>query len=568
MQGTMFTRSPDKDTAFKPAVLTEVTVGQMVSSMRMLLALSALLAVLLDPSSFSGLDRWIWLIFMGYAVHSVLAYIYSRSQLASSRTRLIHWLDVLWYGFVVLLTGTVNSFFFLFLFFPILTSSFRWGFEEGAKITIFSAGMYAVIALPYTAESDLPRLLLRTTFLLAFGYMCVFWGASQVELKRRLEFLYEVSRISNPRFGVDQTITTVLEKIREYFDGRSCVLVRLDKESGVCSVRSTSEGAPNSYLKPISVDQEASSALLGFPPHQIVVYRRPMSVNYPFKKSLSAYSDSPTSHWVRYDCPAYMQLAELLNAKSFISVPVALRNGTGRIHVATDRTRLTRADAQFLCHISAQIFPVIENIELLDRMASEAASREREKMALDLHDTAIQPYIGLQLGLSAIHRKAHAENPLRCDIEKLVVMSAAVVNDLRRYARTVTSGSGENEPMFLALARQQAGQVGEFYGIDIQISAGGDLNVSDRLTAEALQLIREGLSNICKHSKAQRGAIRLWCADRRLHIEIENENDGTENIFNEFTPRSISERVAFLDGTVRVVPGLKRSTLVQIEIPV
>ena len=120
---------------------------------------------------------------------------------------MIHWLDICWYALIVLLTDGVHSPFFLFFFFAILTSSFRWGFEEGARVTLASVALFAACGMGSATSEDLPRLLLRSTFILALGYMIIYWGRSKVELKRRLALLRAVSRLSNPRFGVDHTVT-------------------------------------------------------------------------------------------------------------------------------------------------------------------------------------------------------------------------------------------------------------------------------------------------------------------------------------------------------------------------
>ena len=56
------------------------------------------------------------------------------------------------------------------------------------------------------------------------------------------------------------------------------------------------------------------------------------------------------------------------------------------------------------------VTPVLENIRLVDRLASEAAEYERQRIARDIHDGMIQPYIGLQLGLAAIRQKIERGN--------------------------------------------------------------------------------------------------------------------------------------------------------------
>ncbi|MDP2254488.1 MAG: histidine kinase, partial [Polaromonas sp.] len=128
------------------------------------------------------------------------------------------------------------------------------------------------------------------------------------------------------------------------------------------------------------------------------------------------------------------------------------------------------------------------------------------------------------------------------------------------------AGSRQTEPILLSALNQQAAQVREFYGIDITISMESELKVSDRLATEVLQLVREGLSNICKHTLAQRGSVKVHCIYGWLKIQIENECTDPGSI--DFTPRSISERVAGLGGKAHVAQGASGNTVVHVEIPV
>jgi signal transduction histidine kinase len=81
-----------------------------------------------------------------------------------------------------------------------------------------------------------------------------------------------------------------------------------------------------------------------------------------------------------------------------------------------------------------------------------------------------------------------------------------------------------------------------------------------------LQIVREGLSNICRHTLAQCGALRLQRSMGWLHIQIENA--GASAPVAAFSPRSITERVASLGGLVRVQSDADGFTSVQIQIPV
>ncbi|SCK33297.1 Histidine kinase [Variovorax sp. HW608] len=538
--------------------------AQMVASMRLVLSVAALSAVHVDPAGLRGIAGFTWLPFLGYILYSLIVFVCSRLNSPFAHSKSVHWLDLCWYALIVLSTEGIHSFFFLFFFFVILTASLRWGFEEGARVTLASVALFAACGVGSTTEKDLPRVLLRATFLLTLGYISVHWGGSKVELKRRLALLGDVSRLSNPRFGVDHTITNVLEKVLTFFRGSCCILVTRDKESGSCFLRTIRLGDPRNSVHAEWIGADAAAPLIALPQNRIAAYYRPLWPAMSAFAGAAAY-DSTQGKWSQLDGPASGNLAELLDARSFICVPASLRRSDGWLYVFSGQ-RFRKADALFLDHIAAQAFPVIENIELLDRMASDAASQERKKFALDLHDTAIQPYIGLNMGLSALRNKAAADNPLVEDLNKLGEMAAKVICDLRRYAGIVRDGACKTEHTLIVVLRQQVAQIRDFYGIDVAVFVEGELNVCDRLTAEVLQIVREGLSNICKHTLARRGSVKLECADGVIRVRIENEADGTQLV--DFHPRSITERAAALGGNAHVRPGTGGSTAVCIEIPV
>jgi len=549
-----------------PSATTNATDAQMVGRMRMVLAVSVLLAVFIDPSGLSAVGGFTWLVFFGYFFHSIVIYVYSQLDRPLLQSVLIHRLDVLWFALIVVFTGGATSFFFLFFFFAILASSFRWGFEEGARVTVASAFIFFVSGLLMGDQNDLPRLLLRTTFLLAIGYMSCRWGESKVRLMQQLALLRDVSKLSNPRFGVDHTITQMLEKTRIFFKANSCILVMYNKESGDYSLRTIKEGNTTQSITANHVTEEAALPLLGLLHNHIIVYA---SAFWPVLSQLvqeSMIFECTKYHWYKEEGTSSKNLAELLDARSFISAPLALLRQQGRIYIISRRKLFGKADALFLHHILEQVFPVIENIELLDRMASKAASQERYRISLDLHDTAIQPYIGLKLGLSALRNKANSNNPLIEDIDKLTIMAGKVIENLRQYAVTFKAGEKKSESILFAVLNQQAAHFKEFYGINISIVIARELVLRDRLATEVLQLVHEGMTNICKHTLAKKGFVKMQFVNNILSIQIENEHKGFLPI--NFKPRSISERVAILGGKVYVNQDFTGNTVVNVEIPV
>ena len=505
----------------------------MIFGMRLLLAVTALLTLFINIEHMDVPPLPAWLALSLYVVHSAVLFLLLYVNVPVTHGRLIFWLDVLWYGLIVLCTGGGESYFFPFFFFVILTSSFQRGLDEGARITLASCLLLGLVSVVADHALNTPKLLLRMTFVMALGYMIAYWGGLSLLQKRRLALLREVSQQANPRFGVDHTVASILEKARVFFGASSCILVMREN------------GAEHWQLR---TALNSGGGRLG---HALSAIER------------------GGMRWQGLDAASGAALAELLDARSFISVSIPLRKGEGRIYVVSTSHHFFRSDARFLMHLVAHVFPLVENIALLDTLASGAAFRERQKIARDLHDTTIQPYIGLRHGLNALRASAAPDNPLVGELDKLIDMSTQVIADLRHMAQSVKSGVQREELELVFALRRQAEQLKKFFGLDVEIVADQAFHVSDRLAAEVFQIVNEGMSNMRKHTTARGGRVVLARDAHMLTISIENERAaGVAAQAADFMPVSITERTQALGGTVQVGHGANGATLVRVDIPV
>jgi signal transduction histidine kinase len=261
-------------------------------------------------------------------------------------------------------------------------------------------------------------------------------------------------------------------------------------------------------------------------------------------------------------------LITLVDAASFVSVPLHGSLSTiGRLYLTGARRRaFSPADVAFLLQVMEQIVPVIENIRLVDQLASSAAEEERRRLARDIHDNVIQPYIGFQIGLAAVSQKLHAGNGnITNDIAQLMAITDQAIGTLRGYIHQLP-GSGERESVLLAAVRRFIGTFTEATHIAVRIEAAADLYINDRLAAEIFQMIVEGLSNIRRHTHAGFASIQLARQDDDLILRI--VNDGADSaIPTHFIPRSIVERATALGGQVHIDHLAGGATQVTVEIP-
>ena len=138
------------------------------------------------------------------------------------------------------------------------------------------------------------------------------------------------------------------------------------------------------------------------------------------------------------------------------------------------------------------------------------------------------------------------------------------IADLRRQVSALKEKGGKEGSLLPAVWRF-ATRFTEATGIAVQVEAEADIQVEDRLAAEAFQMVAEGLSNVRRHTGAAHSTVGLACRDGSLHLRIENE--GTRDSLASFVPRSLTERAAALGGAAQVLRRENGTTVVSIEVP-
>jgi signal transduction histidine kinase len=245
----------------------------------------------------------------------------------------------------------------------------------------------------------------------------------------------------------------------------------------------------------------------------------------------------------------------------------------GRLYLAGSRRRAGIGDVEFLLQVVDALLPLLENVRLVDRLAASAADEERRKIARDVHDSVIQPYIGLQIGLSALERQLAsgsrgAEEALRAagdGVRRLLAVTESGVEDLRGFVARLRGGEATTKG-FAAIAESFARKFTELTGIAVEVEAAGGLVVNDRLAAELFQMMAEGLSNVRRHTEAKRARLRLAEAEGALQLAIENDGAPTRQAAS-FVPRSLADRAKALQGWVEVQALEAGGTRVLVTIP-
>jgi signal transduction histidine kinase len=262
-----------------------------------------------------------------------------------------------------------------------------------------------------------------------------------------------------------------------------------------------------------------------------------------------------------------------LRARSGLWVPLVARGETIGLLAAHDKLS---ADARFsdsdlrLAETFASRAAVA--VDLSQRIARDAFRRvvqaqelERRRLARELHDETGQALTSILLGLKALEGKAPDEAVT--SLRELVV---ATLQDVRRLAIELRPKVLDDFGLVPALER-----LTESFAEQTEISVHFEAAVGDeRLPAEVetalYRIVQESLTNVVKHAYANSVSIVVTRKPGSVALVIEDDGRGFdlgEAGDEGYGIVGMRERVALLDGTLRVESSEDAGTTLVAEVP-
>src|SRR5215510_11204084 len=533
---------------------------KLISAMRLVLAFAALAVTIVEPSEFVRFKSLTYAGLAVYMIYSAALHLLSRVRGVNLPLRALHWIDLGWYLGLIALTSGTNSIFFFFLFFSILVASFWWGFAVGMSTAAVASVLFSVVASLSTihdSQFQMNGFLLRSVYLLVLGYLIAYLGGHEGKLKQRLKFLKDINQLSNPRFGIGTTINWIMSRFCNFYKADRCLLIIQSEDPNRYSLKRV--GRNHETVTTVrAIAEELSNTLLGPSPDQAVIYRRDSRSNLAYNV-FNGETSQPT--------PSFEEVARAIDADCFLSVPLHYRcQPIGRLYLVGSQPKFDQSDIEFIIQAIEQVIPVLDNIRLVDELASDAAEQERQRIARDIHDGIVQPYIGLKLGLAAVTQKIErGDAGVVDDVRSLSDLVLRQITDLRSYigGLEVTEPDGN---VLLPALRRFASKFSQATGIQVRVSAPDNIRINDRLAAELFHMVTEGLSNVRRHTEAQCAEAIVNCENGHLILQIENENpNGPAK--TSFHPKSLSARAEALGGELTVFADDDNRTIVNIQIP-
>lgn len=527
----------------------EAVDARMIAFLRYVMALWALAMAYVHAPDPELLFSFTVIVLSLYCVWAALLYSVATHRPGSALVRLSHWGDIAWVSLLVALTnGTESVYYFLFVF-CIMVAGFSRGRREGLAVTAVCTVVFGIIGWVYwqipelPGDRDLNRALMRPMYLVVFGIMTSLWGQREIVLRERLLYLRDVGRKWNPSIGRDRATAGSLHRLREFMRGSKCILAvqragdpptwwtYLDAVEG-------HEGGGHAY----EVDEVTARLLLALPHDRQLVYSRGRT---------------------RPPIEECERLANFFDVDHFATVGYRQADGShGRLFLTFPDGPCSAEDLDFIAQAAAAIAQVVENSRLSEELVANAAQKERVHLSLGLHDTTVQPYVGLKLALEALRREAGADNPLAPRIAQIAEMADATIRDLRGFASELRADVSLSPASLVKTIHHHAERMERFYGVHVDVDISPAAYVSPYVAGELYCIVAEGFSNIVRHTDSRRAFVRMTQGDRSTVLSIGNE---TARPAPPFVPRSINERARSIGAACRVETG--EHTTVRIEVP-
>lgn len=203
-----------------------------------------------------------------------------------------------------------------------------------------------------------------------------------------------------------------------------------------------------------------------------------------------------------------------------------------------------------------------------DAWSALARVEERERIARDLHDVAVQSLLGIGIQLKRIADES-CELTHRGELELALHGVDAVIAQLRDYIyllRPRVAGQRTLGDALLRIARET--EIRTHMSVRVAL----DSTLADRLSSQATELValvRESLSNAARHGQARYCSVALVPFGDAALLTVRDDGAGFDPETASYGDgvRNMRERAAFMGAYFDVVSRVGGPTIVRALVP-
>jgi signal transduction histidine kinase len=216
--------------------------------------------------------------------------------------------------------------------------------------------------------------------------------------------------------------------------------------------------------------------------------------------------------------------------RSFLGVPIMVRNEVfGNLYLTDKRSAevFTDIDQELTIALAAAAGVAIENARLHARVRELVLLEDRERIAMDLHDTVIQRLFATGMSLQATERvteQADVAHRIQTAVEDL----DATIGQIRSSIFALSAASRARAPGLRARLLDIVGEMSPALASDPRVQFAGpvDTTVPEEMADELVVILRELLSNVARHAQAKRVDVLVRVDGRQVILRVVDDGAG------------------------------------------
>jgi signal transduction histidine kinase len=209
-----------------------------------------------------------------------------------------------------------------------------------------------------------------------------------------------------------------------------------------------------------------------------------------------------------------------------------------------------------------------QRIEALER--NSILNEERERLARDLHDGAIQKVYTAGLLVQSAYKLTEPQSELSTRMERAAAALREAILDLRSNLQTLHEGTSTQVEPLIELLQHVTDD--PHYTTMVQIELETNLNPESSLSplrsGHIIRIVNEAMSNILRHSKARHVHIRAIRDAEMLTLTIRDDGTGfPSDSSSGYGLQNMRDRARLLNGSLDIDSKPGRGTKITLQIP-
>jgi signal transduction histidine kinase len=535
-------------------------------------------------SSLGGLPFYL-VVSITFLYTTLISYFYGKGlQNFSPLTKILVVVDTFYCGFLVWLTGSLSSPFFLYALSPILTAAFFFkmagGLAAAGTISSLYLGGLAVHSYSWSRIMETQKAGDLAVDLLAFFFVGAFFAYPSSLLdrllstvnslirkndnltdinkaferaNRQLRTLHKTSKALQSTLNLNEILDIVLSGITAEIGLEGAMLGFCDEENKVLTnwiLSASYHSEPVAGLKELRIPISDS----GGPIAKSVIDRRP--------------------YLVSRDSKSEKILPRHLRNKPFAVLPMTFKDRIVGVIVVDNhlsRKPISEKDIPVLKSIANQAAVAIENAKLMVKNQALVVTEERSRIAREIHDGLAQSLFSIALNLQACVKKM-GDDPAgtRDKLGQLQELASNSLKELRQYIYNLPSTNLVDRGLASAL-RSHVEDVSRLNGLESDFSLLGTMGTLASEVEECLYRVgQEALANVVKHAKASKVYVSLEFKNGSAILVVADNGRGLNGVRPKESMgiSNMKRRVESLSGTLTLEPNNGCGACVRASVPI